>query len=324
MSRGGLSRPGRHHAAARAAARLLGGAQGARAGRAASRWSPRRSSSPTASARRRSSPPNLDPEWEQISPLRVREQVVGHDRDPGGLGLRSRLGTTTALPASRAARRSAVSPTCPSSSATRRLSATCFAGAVYAAWRRPPAGARRRRSGSRPGPLGQPRRPRAPGGRLDHGDPHRPGGRRAACSGRQLRRSPDHRRRYDDPLGRGVHRGRSGTRLKRTSPGAECIFLQGCAGDLAPLDWWFGDYEASPHGYEARDRLGRRIGEAALELYPGIETSADARVATGSKWLDLRRRRHAYDADEIRAQPASRGAFRSRSGPRSGGPRCTR
>jgi hypothetical protein len=84
-------------------------------------------------------------------------------------------------------------------------------------------------------------------------------------------------------------------------PAVECVFLQGCAGDLAPFDWWFGDYEASPQGYEARDRLGRAIGEAALELYGSIPTTHDARVAAESVWLDLRRRRHDYSADEIRA-----------------------
>jgi hypothetical protein len=87
-------------------------------------------------------------------------------------------------------------------------------------------------------------------------------------------------------------------------PGVECIFIQGCAGDLAPFDWWFGNHEASSHGYEVRDRLGHGIAEAALELYPEIETSSDARVAAESVWLDLRRRRHDYDADEIRALQA--------------------
>lgn len=89
-------------------------------------------------------------------------------------------------------------------------------------------------------------------------------------------------------------------------PGVECIFIQGCAGDLAPFDWWFGDSEASPHGYEARDRLGRAIGEVALELYPAIETTAEARVEAESTWLDLRRRRHAYGAEEIRALQSER------------------
>jgi hypothetical protein len=88
-------------------------------------------------------------------------------------------------------------------------------------------------------------------------------------------------------------------------PGVECIFLQGCAGDLAPFDdWWFGNEHASPHGYETRDRLGRGIAEAALELYPAIETTADARVAADSKLLQLRRRRHAYDEAELRAKLA--------------------
>jgi hypothetical protein len=83
-------------------------------------------------------------------------------------------------------------------------------------------------------------------------------------------------------------------------PGVECVFLQGCAGDLAPFDWWFGDEDASPHGYEARDRIGRAIGEAALELYATIPTTSDAPVAADSVKLDLRRRRHEYGADEIR------------------------
>ncbi len=83
-------------------------------------------------------------------------------------------------------------------------------------------------------------------------------------------------------------------------PGAECIFLQGCAGDLAPAGWWFGNYEASPHGYELRDRLGHGIGEAALGLYAAIETTAAAPVRADTIHLELRRRRHEYAADEIR------------------------
>jgi len=88
--------------------------------------------------------------------------------------------------------------------------------------------------------------------------------------------------------------------LEAAHPGLECVFLQGCAGDLAPFDWWFGDYEARPHGYECRDRLGRAIGEVALELLPAVETSGDVRLAADTVGLDLRRRRHGYDAGEIR------------------------
>jgi hypothetical protein len=83
-------------------------------------------------------------------------------------------------------------------------------------------------------------------------------------------------------------------------PGVEAIWLQGCAGDVAPFDWWFGSENASRHGYEIRDRLGRGIAEAALALYPGIETTGDARVEAASKPLELRRRRHAYEEAELR------------------------
>ena len=83
-------------------------------------------------------------------------------------------------------------------------------------------------------------------------------------------------------------------------PGVECIFLQGCAGDVAPYDWWFGNYEASRHGYELRDRLGRTIGERAAGLHETIQVEADIPVAAETTWLDLRRRRHAYGAEELR------------------------
>jgi len=83
-------------------------------------------------------------------------------------------------------------------------------------------------------------------------------------------------------------------------PGVECIFLQGCAGDVAPYDWWFGNYEASRHGYELRDRLGRTIGERAAGLYETIQVEADVPVAAETIWLDLRRRHHAYEAEELR------------------------
>jgi len=98
--------------------------------------------------------------------------------------------------------------------------------------------------------------------------------------------------------------------VERAAPGVECIFLQGCAGDVAPFDWWFGNGEASPHGYEARDRLGRAIGEAAVAAYAAARP-ADASVGAETVWLELRRRRHPYAAAELRellaeleAQPA--------------------
>ena len=87
--------------------------------------------------------------------------------------------------------------------------------------------------------------------------------------------------------------------VERALPGAECVFLQGCAGDVAPFDMWFGNYECRPNNYETRDDLGRRIGETAVGLLAGVETTGDAKVAYGSEMLDLRRRRHAYEIEEI-------------------------
>ena len=84
-------------------------------------------------------------------------------------------------------------------------------------------------------------------------------------------------------------------------PGVECLFVQGCAGDVAPFDdWWFGNWDASRHSYERRDWLGEKLAEAALEAHARAEPSPDARVAAGAEWLDLRRRRHDYTADELR------------------------
>jgi hypothetical protein len=91
-------------------------------------------------------------------------------------------------------------------------------------------------------------------------------------------------------------------RVAATVPGVECIFLQGCAGDVAPYDWWFGNHEASPHGYELRDRLGQALGEAAVEIYAAASVEEDVTVAADTAWLDLRRRRHDYGAGELRAR----------------------
>jgi neutral ceramidase len=85
-------------------------------------------------------------------------------------------------------------------------------------------------------------------------------------------------------------------------PGVEPLFLQGCAGDVAPFtDWWFGNWDASPHSYEARDALGRTLAATALDAYDRIDTTRDARVVPTSEWLELRRRRHTYSREELRA-----------------------
>jgi hypothetical protein len=95
-------------------------------------------------------------------------------------------------------------------------------------------------------------------------------------------------------------------RVEEALPGTECLFLQGCAGDVAPFDWHFGQTDASPHSYADRDALGRRLGDAVAGVAAQIETSDVARVAARSTWVELRRRRHPYAADELRAALAER------------------
>ncbi|HKF16238.1 MAG TPA: neutral/alkaline non-lysosomal ceramidase N-terminal domain-containing protein [Candidatus Dormibacteraeota bacterium] len=81
--------------------------------------------------------------------------------------------------------------------------------------------------------------------------------------------------------------------------GAECLFLQGCAGDVAPWDYWFGNERARSHTYEHRDELGRAIAAEALRALPAIETSGEARLGHRSHVLNLRRRRLPWTEDEI-------------------------
>jgi neutral ceramidase len=80
----------------------------------------------------------------------------------------------------------------------------------------------------------------------------------------------------------------------------ETLFLQGCAGDIAPWDFWFGNDDAKQHTYENRDELGARLGAEVLRVLPTISTTTtDVRLGATSSLLPLQRRRLAWDDHEL-------------------------
>jgi neutral ceramidase len=88
-------------------------------------------------------------------------------------------------------------------------------------------------------------------------------------------------------------------RALRESVAAECLFLQGCAGDIAPFDFWMGNPHPRPHTYASRDELGHRLGAEVNRVLTGINTVDDARVVAVSHMLPLRRRQLPWDDAEL-------------------------
>jgi neutral ceramidase len=89
--------------------------------------------------------------------------------------------------------------------------------------------------------------------------------------------------------------------VERAYGSLECLFLQGCAGNVAPFDWWFGKVDATRHSYVTRDTLGERLAQVVLQLAPQVETRPELTVRFDTQILTLLRRRHAYKKEDLDA-----------------------
>jgi hypothetical protein len=87
--------------------------------------------------------------------------------------------------------------------------------------------------------------------------------------------------------------------VRRAHAQSECLFLQGCAGDIAPWNFWMGNDNARPMSYENRDALGEALGAEAVRIMAEIQTATNVRVAATARMLPMRRRQLDWDDHEI-------------------------
>ena len=87
--------------------------------------------------------------------------------------------------------------------------------------------------------------------------------------------------------------------VERAHPGTECLFFQACAGDLAPLDFWFGNETPVRHGLPARDRVGGALAAEVRRVLPTIWTATEPDLAIESLVVPLRRRRLPWSDAEL-------------------------
>ncbi|HLW58832.1 MAG TPA: hypothetical protein VKV57_02785 [bacterium] len=92
--------------------------------------------------------------------------------------------------------------------------------------------------------------------------------------------------------------------VRAAHPGAACLFLQGCTGDIGPWNYWFGNAEALPQTYAHRDRLGAALADHVLRLLPEIRTVPDRKIGVRARRLALQRRRLPWADAEVLALEA--------------------